>query len=111
LPWVVYQVNVGMPSPTFFAFVPIRTLAQHGYCETRSSEATHFDDAGVVSALWLADEVEPQELMLQNQANLGAGLDVYREGKWRHRGRVYQDAVAVRLSNLRTALKSGRIPG
>lgn len=29
LHWVVYQVNVGMPSPTFFAFVPMRTLAQN----------------------------------------------------------------------------------
>jgi len=29
LPWVVYQLNVGMPSPTFFAFVPMRTLAQN----------------------------------------------------------------------------------
>jgi hypothetical protein len=29
LPWVVYHVNVGMPSPTFFAFVPMRTLAQN----------------------------------------------------------------------------------
>jgi len=29
LPWVVYQVNVGMPSPTFFAFVPMKTLAQN----------------------------------------------------------------------------------
>ena len=29
LPWVVYQVNVGMPSPTFFAFVPMTTLAQN----------------------------------------------------------------------------------
>ncbi len=29
LPWVVYQVNVGMPSPTFFAFVPMRALAQN----------------------------------------------------------------------------------
>lgn len=29
LPWVVYQVNVGTPSPTFFAFVPMRTLAQN----------------------------------------------------------------------------------
>jgi hypothetical protein len=25
----VYQVNVGMPSPTFFAFVPMRTLVQN----------------------------------------------------------------------------------
>jgi len=25
----VYQVNVGMPSPTFFAFAPMRTLAQN----------------------------------------------------------------------------------
>lgn len=29
LPWVVYEVNVGMPSPTFFAFVPMRALAQN----------------------------------------------------------------------------------
>jgi hypothetical protein len=29
LPWVVYQVNMGMSSPTFFAFVPMRTLAQN----------------------------------------------------------------------------------
>jgi hypothetical protein len=29
LPWVVYQVNVGMPSPTFFAFVPMKTLGQN----------------------------------------------------------------------------------
>lgn len=25
----MYLVNVGMPSPTFFAFVPMRTLAQN----------------------------------------------------------------------------------
>jgi hypothetical protein len=28
-PWVVYQVNVGMPSPTFFAFVPLSALRQN----------------------------------------------------------------------------------
>jgi hypothetical protein len=28
-PWVVYQVNVGMPSPTFFAFVPMSALRQN----------------------------------------------------------------------------------
>jgi len=28
-PWVVYQVNVGMPSPTFFAFVPLTALRQN----------------------------------------------------------------------------------
>jgi hypothetical protein len=28
-PWVVYQVNVGMPSPTFFAFVPMSALKQN----------------------------------------------------------------------------------
>jgi hypothetical protein len=27
--WVVYQVNVGMPSPTFFAFVPLGALRQN----------------------------------------------------------------------------------
>jgi hypothetical protein len=29
LPWVVYQVNLGMPSPTFLAFVPMRALRQN----------------------------------------------------------------------------------
>lgn len=29
LPWVVYEANVGTPAPTFFAFVPMRTLAQN----------------------------------------------------------------------------------
>src|SRR5215469_4962375 len=29
LHWVVYQVNVGMPSPAFFAFVPMKSLAQN----------------------------------------------------------------------------------
>jgi hypothetical protein len=28
-PWVVYQVNVGMPSPTFLVFVPMRALKQN----------------------------------------------------------------------------------
>lgn len=28
-PWVVYQVNVGMPSPTFLVFVPLRALQQN----------------------------------------------------------------------------------
>lgn len=29
MPWVVYQVNSGMPSPTFLAFVPMRTLNEN----------------------------------------------------------------------------------
>ncbi len=29
LSWVVYQVNVGTPSPAFFAFVPMKSLAQN----------------------------------------------------------------------------------
>lgn len=29
LPWVVYQVNVGMQTPTFLAFVPMRDLKQN----------------------------------------------------------------------------------
>lgn len=29
LPWVVYQVNVGMPAPTFFVFVPMGSLARN----------------------------------------------------------------------------------
>jgi hypothetical protein len=28
-PWVVYQVNVGMPSPAFLVFVPMRVLQQN----------------------------------------------------------------------------------
>jgi hypothetical protein len=28
-PWVVYQANVGMPSPTFLVFVPMRALKQN----------------------------------------------------------------------------------
>jgi hypothetical protein len=28
-PWVVYQVNVGMPSPAFLVFVPMRALKQN----------------------------------------------------------------------------------
>jgi hypothetical protein len=28
-PWVVYQVNVGMPSPTFLVFVPMQALQQN----------------------------------------------------------------------------------
>jgi hypothetical protein len=30
-PWVVYQVSVGMPSPTFLVFVPMRALKQNDY--------------------------------------------------------------------------------
>ena len=29
LPWVVYQVNLGMPSPAFLAFVPMKTVGQN----------------------------------------------------------------------------------
>jgi hypothetical protein len=29
LPWVVYQVNLGIASPTFFAFVPMKALRQN----------------------------------------------------------------------------------
>jgi hypothetical protein len=29
LPWVVYQVNLGMPSPTFLTFVPLKAVAQN----------------------------------------------------------------------------------
>src|SRR5579864_1204106 len=29
LPWVVYQVNLGMPSPTFLTFVPMKTVGQN----------------------------------------------------------------------------------
>lgn len=29
LPWVVYQVNVGAPSPTFLTFVPMKTLKEN----------------------------------------------------------------------------------
>ncbi|MGB9465380.1 MAG: hypothetical protein WBR10_09720 [Candidatus Acidiferrum sp.] len=29
MPWVVYQVNVGMPSPSFLVFVPMRALKEN----------------------------------------------------------------------------------
>ncbi|HXJ03642.1 MAG TPA: hypothetical protein VNH65_00995 [Candidatus Acidoferrum sp.] len=29
MPWVVYQVNAGMPSPTFLVFVPMRALKEN----------------------------------------------------------------------------------
>jgi hypothetical protein len=29
MPWVVYQANVGMPSPSFLVFVPMRTLREN----------------------------------------------------------------------------------
>jgi hypothetical protein len=29
LPWVVYQVNLGMPSPSFLAFVPMKAVGQN----------------------------------------------------------------------------------
>jgi hypothetical protein len=29
MPWVVYQANVGMPSPSFLVFVPMRTLEEN----------------------------------------------------------------------------------
>lgn len=29
MPWVVYQVNVGMPSPSFLVFVPMRALREN----------------------------------------------------------------------------------
>ncbi len=29
LPWMVYQVNIGVPSPAFLIFVPMRTLQQN----------------------------------------------------------------------------------
>ena len=32
LPWVVYQVNLGTPSPTFLAFVPMRALGRTTIC-------------------------------------------------------------------------------
>ena len=36
LPWVVYQVNLGMPSPTFLAFVPMKAVGQNDHLmETR----------------------------------------------------------------------------
>jgi hypothetical protein len=48
-PWVIYQVNVGMPSPTFLVFVPIRALKQNdvllswrkGIREAEGEEAAH----------------------------------------------------------------------
>jgi hypothetical protein len=51
-PWVVYQVNVGMPSPTFIVFLPMRALKQnddlldwrHGLREVEGDEAAQRTD-------------------------------------------------------------------
>jgi hypothetical protein len=51
-PWVVYQVNVGVPSPTFIVFLPMRALAQnddllnwrHSLREVEGSEAAQRSD-------------------------------------------------------------------
>jgi hypothetical protein len=51
-PWVVYQVNVGMPSPTFIVFLPLRALKQnddlldwrHSLREAGSEEAAQRTD-------------------------------------------------------------------
>ncbi len=48
-PWVVYQVNAGMPSPTFLVFVPMHALKQNddllswaqGLREAEGEEAAH----------------------------------------------------------------------
>ena len=37
LPWVVYQVNAGMPSPTFLAFVPMKALRQNDLLQWHES--------------------------------------------------------------------------
>jgi len=37
MPWVVYQVNVGMPSPSFLVFVPMRALKENDAYLARAS--------------------------------------------------------------------------
>jgi hypothetical protein len=48
MPWVVYQVNVGMPSPSFLIFVPIRALKENDDLLARSK--TLRDAEGAVAA-------------------------------------------------------------
>ena len=38
MPWVVYQANVGMPSPSFLVFVPMRALKENDALLARSSK-------------------------------------------------------------------------
>jgi hypothetical protein len=48
MPWVVYQVNVGMPSPTFLTFVPMAALKENDDLLARSQKL--LDAEGVVGA-------------------------------------------------------------
>jgi hypothetical protein len=52
LPWVVYQVNLGMPSPTFLTFVPMKAVGQN-------------DDLLKIRERWHAAEGEAAERMQQ----------------------------------------------
>ena len=52
LPWVVYQVNLGMASPTFFIFVPMKALGQNDDLLKRreSLQAAEGEAAGAASS-------------------------------------------------------------
>jgi hypothetical protein len=44
-PWVVYQVNVGEPSPTFLVFVPMNSLGQNDDLIARRIDLLHVEGA------------------------------------------------------------------
>ena len=44
-PWVVYQVNVGEPSPTFLVFVPMNSLRQNDDLIARRIDLLHVEGA------------------------------------------------------------------
>jgi len=67
-PWVVYQVNVGMPSPTFIVFLPMRALKQNDdLLDWRHSVR----EAGGEEAAQRADQIA-REAYLSTESNLYA---------------------------------------
>jgi hypothetical protein len=47
MPWVIYQANVGMPSPSFLVFVPMRALKENDAYLTRAPKLREAEgDAG-----------------------------------------------------------------
>jgi len=57
MPWVVYQVNAGMPSPAFLVFVPMRALRQNDDLLARRKSLQEAEgDAGVERMQQIARE-------------------------------------------------------
>jgi hypothetical protein len=67
-PWVVYQVNVGMPSPTFIVFLPMRALKQN---DDLLDWRHILREAGGEEAAQRADQIA-REAYLSTESNLYA---------------------------------------